>query len=92
MAYFGSVLCALCPLQVFIYNLMGWPLPVDPKKDEDKTLEDVATNQPAGGNDGTDVRRPKTTGGVTKVESVEQWKTLLQVGRNCKGSDPAEKC
>lgn len=67
--------------QVFFYNLMGWPLPVDPKKDEDATVEDAATKQLAGANEGSDVRRRKTTGGVTKVESVAQWKALLQVCR-----------
>ena len=67
--------------QVFFYNLMGWPLPVDPKKDEDATVEDAATKQLAGANEGSDVRRRKTTGGVTKVESVAQWKALLKVCR-----------
>ena len=66
--------------QVFFYNLMGWQLPVDPKKDDDKALEDAAdAKKLADGAEGSEVRRRKTTGGVTKVESVEQWKALLQV-------------
>jgi hypothetical protein len=66
--------------QVFFYNLMGWPLPVDPKKEDDKALEDAAaTKKLTGGTEGSEVRRRKTTGGVTKVESMEQWKALLQV-------------
>jgi len=66
-------------LKVFFYNLMGWQLPVDPKKDDDKALEDAAdAKKLADGAEGSEVRRRKTTGGVTKVESVEQWKALLQ--------------
>jgi len=59
---------------------MGWPLPVEPKKDDDGAeLEDTAAiKELSAGDAGSELRRRKTTGGVTKVASVEQWKTLQQ--------------
>jgi len=58
---------------------MGWPLPVEPKKDDGKELEDAATTKElTAGAEGSELRRRKTTGGVTKIVSVEQWKTLQQ--------------
>jgi len=65
--------------KVFIYNMMGWPLPVEPKKDEGSEEErESATNKIVDGNEGSDLRRRKTSGGVTKIETVEQWKALLK--------------
>ena len=73
-------LTASASKQVFIYNMMGWPLPVEPKKDEGSEEErESATNKIVDGNEGSDLRRRKTSGGVTKIETVEQWKALLKV-------------
>jgi hypothetical protein len=70
-----------CPAQVFIYNIMGWPLPVEPKKnDQGAELEGAAaTKELPAGTGGSELRRRKTTGGVTKVASTKQWMALQQV-------------
>ena len=63
--------------------MLGWPLPVEPKKDDgNEELEGTATTKEltAGATD-SGLRRRKTTGGVQKVESIEHWKTLQQVLR-----------
>ena len=66
--------------QVFIYNMMGWPLPVEPKKDEGSEEKlTTATKESADGSEGSALRRRKTSGGVIQIESVEQWKALLKV-------------
>ena len=69
-------------LQASVYNAMGWPLPVDPKKDEGVGLVDASDGTEGGtvtaDGEGADLRHRKTTGGVTKVETLEQWTALLQ--------------
>ncbi len=48
--------------------MMGWPLPVEPTKDDGKKLEgtNAAIELTAGseGSEGSELRRRKTTGGV----------------------------
>ena len=70
-----------CRAQVVVYNMMGWPLPVEPKKDDDEVEGAGATKELTAGAEGTELRRRKTTGGVTKVASDEQWRALQQVCR-----------
>jgi hypothetical protein len=48
-----------------VYNLMGWPLPVEPTKDDGKKLEGTnAAIEQKEGSEGSELRRRKTTGGV----------------------------
>jgi len=69
-------------IKASVYNAMGWPLPVDPKKDEGVGLVDASDGTEGGtvtaDGEGADLRHRKTTGGVTKVETLEQWTALLQ--------------
>jgi hypothetical protein len=45
--------------------MMGWPLPVEPTKDDGKKLEGTnAAIELTAGSEGSELRRRKTTGGV----------------------------
>ena len=61
--------------------MMGWPLPVEPKKNDQGAESEgaAATKELTAGTGGSELRRRKTTGGVTKVASTEQWRALQQV-------------
>lgn len=67
----------------WFYHLMGWPIPVEEeKKEKVEEIEDekgssVVNGEKTEGESG--LRRRKVIGGVSKIESVEQWRKLKQV-------------